>query len=663
MARLIEFFSADRRARPRPVRRRRRDAARRGHRPRAAAGPRHRARPALGRRLRGRRRATCRPSATARGRCIADLGPADPGGPRPFDPSGFELRRRRRGRGSCRPSQTGSVDFVATDPPYNLQLPLTMAGGTLAETHANRRTDYAMVTDSPDGPRQRRRLPGVPRPDGRIVRRARGASCARAATPWSSSATRTRTGATCSPAPTWRRGPRPSGLVPKGDLIWYQAGTRLRPYGYPRAFVPNIAHQHILVLRNEAGRPQPRGGGATRGRPSRTSPSMSDSPIVQVSAAIGIVAVGGSSPRAHVADDVAEGHLVDPALPPSGPGRASRRRTSRGAGPRRPGRGTPISVPRSSSGESSRRTTRVADRPAARGRRAGRRARGRRSAAGRRRSVADRVGLAGLEERRAAPARQQRFGVLAGSRTAPERGRMPSTRSPTATARAAGAEPSRWPPRRPGRRRCRLVVASLAAEQPEAPSPSATTPVVVTRVGARPRPVKVGALEADAWRGRSPADRPAADRAAAGRRWDRSGRSIRARPGRPARSGPPTITAVSGGALGLAVGRSSVGAVARRRASASRSGSASGSGSARWRRTGDGPTIGPARCASGVTVGRGGRPRGRPGRRLRGRLGVGFGRGLRGRLGRRLRGRRRHRDRDVPGGQARRDPCPSPARR
>jgi hypothetical protein len=42
-----------------------------------------------------------------------------------------------------------------------------------------------------------------------------------------------------------------AGLVPKGDLIWYQAGTRLRPYGYPNAFVPNIAHQHILVLRRE----------------------------------------------------------------------------------------------------------------------------------------------------------------------------------------------------------------------------------------------------------------------------------------------------------------------------------------------------------------------------------------------------------------------------
>ena len=39
------------------------------------------------------------------------------------------------------------------------------------------------------------------------------------------------------------------GLRPKGDLIWYQAGTRLRPYGYPTGFVPNISHQHLLVLR------------------------------------------------------------------------------------------------------------------------------------------------------------------------------------------------------------------------------------------------------------------------------------------------------------------------------------------------------------------------------------------------------------------------------
>jgi DNA modification methylase len=42
-----------------------------------------------------------------------------------------------------------------------------------------------------------------------------------------------------------------AGFVPKGDIIWYQSGSRLRPYGYPYAYVPNIVHQHILVLRKE----------------------------------------------------------------------------------------------------------------------------------------------------------------------------------------------------------------------------------------------------------------------------------------------------------------------------------------------------------------------------------------------------------------------------
>ena len=54
------------------------------------------------------------------------------------------------------------------------------------------------------------------------------------------------------------------GFVPKGDLIWYQAGTRLRPYGYPRSFVPNIVHQHVLVLRKD-----PIGRQARRRRDSR----------------------------------------------------------------------------------------------------------------------------------------------------------------------------------------------------------------------------------------------------------------------------------------------------------------------------------------------------------------------------------------------------------
>ena len=58
-----------------------------------------------------------------------------------------------------------SVDFVATDPPYNIQLPLTMAGGKLAET---RQPPYRLRDDQRRAgrPRQRRRLRRVPRGDG-----------------------------------------------------------------------------------------------------------------------------------------------------------------------------------------------------------------------------------------------------------------------------------------------------------------------------------------------------------------------------------------------------------------------------------------------------------------------------------------------------------------
>jgi DNA modification methylase len=139
---------------------------------------------------------------------------------------------------------------VATDPPYNIQLPMTMSGGALSEAFSNRRTDYAMVTQDPadlanaaNYPAFLDRMTDVLRELHRVLRRGKyavlivrdayqegryvftGADiAARAAT---------------------------VGLIPKGDLIWYQAGTRLRPYGYPTGFVPNIAHQHVLVLRRD----------------------------------------------------------------------------------------------------------------------------------------------------------------------------------------------------------------------------------------------------------------------------------------------------------------------------------------------------------------------------------------------------------------------------
>jgi DNA modification methylase len=178
---------------------------------------------------------------------LADLGPNDPGGPRGFDPSGLELRLGDT-RAILPTLASDSVDFVATDPPYNVQLAMTMAGGRLAEAHANRRTDYAMVSDLdgdlanlPDYAAYLDAMGEVLGEVRRVLRPGRYAVLiVRDAY---------QGGRYLFTAADLAARADAAGLVPKGDIAWYQAGTRLRPYGYPRTFVPNIAHQHILVLR------------------------------------------------------------------------------------------------------------------------------------------------------------------------------------------------------------------------------------------------------------------------------------------------------------------------------------------------------------------------------------------------------------------------------
>ena len=180
---------------------------------------------------------------------LADLGSADPGGPRGFDPSGLDFRIGDA-LAVLPTVPSGSIDFVATDPPYNLQLPMTMAGGTLANAHANRRTDYAMVTDSPadlanstDYATFLAKMGVVFAELHRVLRDGRYAVViVRDAY---------QNGRYIFTGSDLAAQASAVGFVPKGDLIWYQAGTRLRPYGYPRAFVPNIVHQHILVLRRD----------------------------------------------------------------------------------------------------------------------------------------------------------------------------------------------------------------------------------------------------------------------------------------------------------------------------------------------------------------------------------------------------------------------------
>jgi len=144
-----------------------------------------------------------------------------------------------------------SVDFVATDPPYTIQLPLTMAGGKLAEEHANRRTDYAMVSDDPADLANAASHDDYLDAMGRIF-----GECFRVLRPGRYAAFIVRDayidGRYRFTAAELADRASGAGFVPKGDIAWYQAGTRLRPYGYPRAFVPNIAHQHVVILQRPA---------------------------------------------------------------------------------------------------------------------------------------------------------------------------------------------------------------------------------------------------------------------------------------------------------------------------------------------------------------------------------------------------------------------------
>ena len=197
---------------------------------------------------------------------------------------------------------------------------MTMAGGTLAETHANRRTDYAMVSDLPERPRQPARLPGVPRRDERDPRARSTASCG----PGRYAVLIVRDAYQegrylFTAADLAARADRGRASCPRATSRGTRPGTRLRPYGYPRSFVPNIAHQHILVLRKapeppaaRRGRPpaelRPRrtaGGSRCRraARPRTRRPSGRCRAAVQLSAG-----------RRRVDHDVAERHLVQPAL-------------------------------------------------------------------------------------------------------------------------------------------------------------------------------------------------------------------------------------------------------------------------------------------------------------------------------------------------------------
>ncbi len=138
--------------------------------------------------------------------------------------------------------------FIATDPPYNTHFKQTMCTGRYAEQYANRRTDYCMRSG-----------------DERDLANAAGyqaylqameavfKECFRVLAAGRYMAVVLRNayqdGRYIFTHVDLAKKAASAGFIPKGEIVWYQAGTRLRPYGYPFAYVPNIAHQFILILR------------------------------------------------------------------------------------------------------------------------------------------------------------------------------------------------------------------------------------------------------------------------------------------------------------------------------------------------------------------------------------------------------------------------------
>lgn len=148
--------------------------------------------------------------------------------------------------------EDAAFDFIATDPPYNIHLEQTMSNSRYAENHSNRRTDYDMRSDHPAD------LANLADYEAYLDAMERVfAACYRLLKPQKYMVVIVRNayqhGEYIFTHVDLARRARLHGFVPKGEIIWYQAGTRLRPYGYPFAFIPNIAHQYIVVLQKPKG--------------------------------------------------------------------------------------------------------------------------------------------------------------------------------------------------------------------------------------------------------------------------------------------------------------------------------------------------------------------------------------------------------------------------
>lgn len=139
-----------------------------------------------------------------------------------------------------------SFDFIALDPPYNVHLKQTMSSHT-AEQHTNRRTNYDMRSCDPAD------LANLACYEDYLDAMEQVfAQCYRVLKSQKYTVLIVRNayqqGEYVFTHVDLARRAKLHGFIPKGEVIWYQTGTRLRPYGYPFSYVPNIAHQYIVVL-------------------------------------------------------------------------------------------------------------------------------------------------------------------------------------------------------------------------------------------------------------------------------------------------------------------------------------------------------------------------------------------------------------------------------
>lgn len=137
-------------------------------------------------------------------------------------------------------------DFVVTDPPYSIALEKTMCDGTYDIQH--RRTDFNGFSDDPRDfrnlstfaefydaiERAAESVRQLLRPDGYFVLILRDSY---------------QNGEYVMASYEIGERVKRAGFVMKGIKIWYGTGARVRPYGYPFTYVPNIIHQNILIFK------------------------------------------------------------------------------------------------------------------------------------------------------------------------------------------------------------------------------------------------------------------------------------------------------------------------------------------------------------------------------------------------------------------------------